>query len=306
MARAQADPRGLVRAVNQIARPLQVKGMAPERIVRAGTDDPVELLAVLAVLLDHGDGHRPGRILLAPHDLGDALGGGPADLADADGVRDDDLGLAGLVRREVEQPHGGDVDDHSLAGSVRQNELGGQDDLSVGARQPGIHSGIGPDDFFVPDVEAARDVGERVLLRCFRGLHRADNVLARSELEPLRLDRRGRGRHHGRGRRRWRLVVRGLEQSAGGDGQGQESRHTGPDARGSANRYAIGHARRERGANSGSLEVHGLKDIGHLAARKTRPRRSTKAEPVDSAAHWHPVAPAENAAPAAGRQHEPP
>src|SRR6185437_16515392 len=84
MTGAQAHAGRLVRAVNQIAGPLQIEGMSSERVVRTGTDHALQLFAVLAVLLEHGYRHGPGRVLLPPHDLRHALGRGPAYLADAD------------------------------------------------------------------------------------------------------------------------------------------------------------------------------------------------------------------------------
>ncbi len=220
MARAQTDTRRLVRAMDEIAWPLEIEGVTTQWVVGARTDDPVELLAVLAMFLDHGDRNGPFRILLPPHDLGDTLGRGPAHLADSDRMRDDDLRLTDLVRREVEQPHRSDVDDHALVRGVRKNELRRQNDPLVGTRKPRIDTGVGAHDLLVAHVEAAGDVGKRVLLGGAGRLHRTDDVLLREELELFRLHRR---RHQRRGRRcgRRRLVLCRMQQTACGDRQQQ-------------------------------------------------------------------------------------
>ena len=57
------------------------------------------------------------------------------------------------------------------------------------AGQPRIDARVGAHDLFVADVEAARDVGERVFLGGLRLLHHADDVLVGSELEAMRGDR---------------------------------------------------------------------------------------------------------------------
>ena len=67
-------------------------------------------------------------------------------------------------RREVEDAHRRDVDDEPAARRVRQDELRGHDDLGALARQPGVDPGVGAHDLLVADVEAPRDVGERVVL----------------------------------------------------------------------------------------------------------------------------------------------
>ena len=164
MARAQSDAGRLVGAVDQVARPLQVEGVLAERVVGSRADHRLEVLAVLVMLLAHRHRHAPGGVLLAPHDLGDALGSTPADLADADGVGEHHRALAGLHRRVIEDAHRRDVDDDARVRGLRQDELRRHDDLATLARQPGIDLGVGAQDLLVADVEAPRDVGERVVL----------------------------------------------------------------------------------------------------------------------------------------------
>ena len=119
------------------------------------------------------------------HDLGGALGGLPAHLADADRIGVHHLRLTLLHLRVIEETHGGGVDDDALARRVGQDELRRDHDLAVFAGQPGIHTRIGAHDFFVADVEAARDVGERVFLGCEGLLHHADDVGGRVDFEAM-------------------------------------------------------------------------------------------------------------------------
>ena len=80
-------------------------------------------------------------------------------------------------------------------------------------RQPGIDARVGVDDLVVAEVEAARDVGERVLVRRNRGLQRADHarrlriVRERVRRQRLRILRR---RRLGR----WRRLLAACEYAA--------------------------------------------------------------------------------------------
>src|SRR5688572_32663252 len=113
--------------------------MTTERIFRPGADHRVELLAAFAqMLLDDRRRRAPGRIFRATHDLRGAFGSFPTHLADADGIGVDDLLLALLYLRVVEEAHGGRVDDDAVARRVRQDELRRDDDFAILARQPRI------------------------------------------------------------------------------------------------------------------------------------------------------------------------
>src|SRR5579863_1129251 len=114
-----------------------------------------------------------------------------------------DLRLSRLALRKIEQAHGRDVDHDSLARRVRQDELRRRDDLLVRAWEPRVHARVGAQDLLVTYVETTRNVGECVLLRRGRKLHRTDEIIVRNELEPLRgrrqrLDRRRRQRWRSR------------------------------------------------------------------------------------------------------------
>ena len=147
---------------------------------------------------------RQVGILLPAHDLGRALGRLPAHLADADGIGVHHLRLALLHLRVIEETHRGGVDDDAFARRVRQDELRRDDDLAVLARQPRIDARIGAHDFLVADVEAARDVGERVFLGGGGLLHHADDVGGGVDLEAMRGHRLRQRRHGRRGLRRRR------------------------------------------------------------------------------------------------------
>ncbi len=223
--------------------------MAAEGIVRAGADHAVQLLAIFPVLLDDGDRHGPLRILLTPNDLGDPLGGRPTYLADPYRVGNHHLRFAGLVRREVEQPHCGDVDDDALTRGIRQHELGGQNDEGAIAGDPRVDLGIRPSNLFVADVEPARDVGERVVLGGMRRLDRSDDVLVGDDLKSLGLHRRRSSRNHRRRgwRRRQRLVMGRIEERTGPHRQAQQGQGS-----------PLGHG---RGPDHRALTLHTAKNI---------------------------------------------
>ena len=169
------------------------------------------------MLLTDGDRHAPGGVLLAPYDLGDALGSTPADLADPDGVGENHRALAGLRRWVIEDAHRRDVDDDARVRGLWQDELRRYDNLAIDARQPGIDLRIGAHDLLVADVEAPRDVGERIVRPDLGDLHHAHDVLSGCELEALVGHRQRQGRRCGWRRRRWwrRRVPEGAEQRAG-------------------------------------------------------------------------------------------
>ena len=214
--------------MNQVARPLQVERVLAQGIVRSGPDHRIEILAVLVVLLAHRERHAPGGILLAAHDLRDALRSSPAHLADADGVSEHDGRCAAPDRGIVEDPHGRDVDHEPGARRVRQNELRRNHDLPALPRQPGVDLGIGAHDLLVPDVEATRDIAERVVLAGRHHLHDADDVLSGVELEALVGHGRGQRRRRRRGRRwgRRRVPKRGEERAP----RDQQARQRGSGA----------------------------------------------------------------------------
>ena len=79
----------------------------------------------------------------------------------------------------------------------------GTHDLAAFARQPRIDARVGAHDFLVADIEAARDVGERVLASCtFVTCTHADDFVLGRELEHVRRDRLMDRRRDRRGRRR--------------------------------------------------------------------------------------------------------
>jgi hypothetical protein len=94
--------------------------------------------------------------------------------------------LALLHLRVIEEPHRRGVDDDAVARRVGKDELRRNDDFAILARQPWIYAGIGAHDFFVAHIEAARDVGERVVLGGERLLHHADDVGGGIDLEAMR------------------------------------------------------------------------------------------------------------------------
>ncbi len=65
----------------------------------------------------------------------------------------------------------------AFARSIRQHELSRHDDGAANAGQPRIDARIGADDLFVADVEAAGDVGKRVLTLHVRDLQLADDFV---------------------------------------------------------------------------------------------------------------------------------
>src|SRR5690606_16896715 len=157
VARAKAHAGGLVRAVNQIARPAEIHGVPPERVVRTGPDHGLELFAVLAMLLDDGRCRAPHGVFLAPDDLRHALWRRPAHAPNADRMRVHHLRLALLRLREIEEPHLRHVDDDALAPGVRQDVARRHDDLRALAGKPGVHAGIGTHALLISDVETSRD-----------------------------------------------------------------------------------------------------------------------------------------------------
>ena len=216
------DAVGLVRAVDQVARPTERELVAAQRIVWPCRHHGGQDFAVFLVLGPYRRRRIPHWILLLGDDLGGAFGRGPAHLADADGVRVHHLLLAGLGRLEIVDPQRCDIDDDALTRRAGQHELRGHDDLASCPGQPGIDAWIGADNLFVADVEAPGDVRQRVLLRSDNDLHHADHVVVlRVDLEPVRVDTR---QVHGLGwldrcGRRWRRLDRGRKQGAAGQDQ---------------------------------------------------------------------------------------
>ena len=85
------------------------------------------------------------------------------------------------------------VYNQAFARRVRQYELSRHDDRAPDTRQPRIDARIGAQDFFVADVEAACDVGKRVLALHVSDLELADDfVMRRIEAEFMRRHRRPR------------------------------------------------------------------------------------------------------------------
>ena len=103
---------------------------------------------------------------------------------------------------------------------------------TISCPSPGSHGstlGLARRIFLVADVEAARDVGKRVVLAGGDHLYLAHDGLAGLELEALgRLGQRQRRCGRRRGRRGWRcLAVQRAEQRAGGEQAAAPERRKG-------------------------------------------------------------------------------
>ena len=85
-----------------------------------------------------------------------------------------------------------EIDHQPFARRGRQHELRRQHDLASFARQPRIDAGIRAHDLFVAEIEAARDVGERVfaLARFVTCSSPTTSSVAGSNLKCVRRDRR--------------------------------------------------------------------------------------------------------------------
>src|SRR5207302_7977232 len=93
--------------------------------------------------------------------------------------------LAALDRRIVEDAHRGDVDDEPGTRRIRQDELRRNHDLAAFPGEPWVDLRIGAQELLVADVEAPRDVAQRIVLRGSHHLHHPDDVLTGLELEAL-------------------------------------------------------------------------------------------------------------------------
>ena len=194
VARAQTDAGGLVGAVDEVARPIEVERAVAERVVRTRGHHGGQDLAVLLVLGAHAGAGSPRGVLGHAHDAGRPLRRRPTDAPDTDREGVDRLPLAGLARRVVEEPHRREVDDDPLARRVGEYVARRQHDLAALARQPRIHAGIGADELLVADVEAACEVDEGVLARRAGDLQFTDQVAVRGvEHRAVRAGRERRG-----------------------------------------------------------------------------------------------------------------
>ena len=134
VARSQADTGGLVGAVDEIARPLQVERTVTERVVRARWHHDRQHLAIGLVLRTHPRPRTPGGIFLHPHHAGAALRRRPTDAADPDREGVDGQPFPRLALREIEQAHRCQIDDDALTRRVREDMPRRQYDLATCAR----------------------------------------------------------------------------------------------------------------------------------------------------------------------------
>ncbi len=190
--------------MDQVARPAEPHHVTAQRILRPRRHLVRQDVAFLFMLLAHRQRRRPHRVLHVRYDLGAALRRRPADLADADRMGEH-LHRAVFRRvlgrlRVIVEPHRGEVQHQPFARRVRQHELRRQHDRRALARQPGIDAGIGAHEFLVADVEAPRDVGERVLFVRVRDLQPADHALVGGHEEAVGGLRERQRRRHGLGR----------------------------------------------------------------------------------------------------------
>ena len=95
-------------------------------------------------------------------------------------MRDDRLRLAFLHLREIEHAQLREIDHEPFARCGRQHELRRQHDLASLAGHPRIDARVGARDFFVAEIEAPRDVRQRVLAHHLRHLQLADDFVVRS------------------------------------------------------------------------------------------------------------------------------
>ena len=233
MARAHADAGGLVGAMHQIARPAEVHRERAERIVGTGRHPRGQDVAFGRVFLAHGSGRGPDRVLALRDDLRRAFGRRPADHADADRHRDHHALLALRGLREIIHPQCREVDDQAFARRIRQHELRGQYDAGALLREPRVDARIGVDDFVVAEIEAARDVRERVFMSRDRRLQRAyDRRGLRVEWERVRRERFRVLRLRRFWRRRWLLRLRREDAAARKRCEYGDERHAArrPDA----------------------------------------------------------------------------
>ena len=128
---------------------------------------------------------------------------------------EDDLRLALLVRRIIENAHRRHVHHHPFTGSRRQDELRGHHHFFADAGQPRVYSGIGRENLLITHIEAPGNVGQSVFLADDGLLYIAHDVVAGVDLETMRGIGLGVLR---RGRRHF-LYYRGR-----GDGHGPEQR----------------------------------------------------------------------------------
>jgi hypothetical protein len=88
----------------------------------------------------------PRRIRGLPCNPGDSEGRFPVAATDADRVGQHQSRPASGSRREVIEPHLGDVDHDSLARGIGEHELARYQDLAPGGGEPGVHPRIGEAD----------------------------------------------------------------------------------------------------------------------------------------------------------------
>ena len=164
MGDAHADAKGLVGAVDQIARYAQTQGKAAQRIIGTARNHIRQDIAFLGMLgLDRG-WRPPGRINVLGNDLGGALRRLPVHAADTHwiGMHYSLLARSGLGI--VVQTHFRDVEDDAIARRIRQDVAGWQHDRRTGAGHPAIHARIGMDDFVIAEAVAAGDIEQGVFL----------------------------------------------------------------------------------------------------------------------------------------------
>jgi len=186
MADIAADAIGLVGAMEIKARPAQAHRQVAHRIVRAGRN----IGRQLRPFFPDRRRHRPAGIDLLADDPGDAERGQPALDAGADRIGLDPA----ATRRKIKHALLGEIEDDAVPRPVGQQIESRHGDALVGPRKPGIDPRIDAHELGVPDVVAARDVKERVLLLGGIIAEVADGDLPRLEGKLLGGSRKQRGR----------------------------------------------------------------------------------------------------------------
>ena len=155
-----ADAVGLVGPVDQVLRKPEIQCMGAEGIVRSGTDDPRQRVAVHGGLFADRLRRIPRRIGLLPDDAGLTERSLPPDPSDADGPCPYLRPVLGVVV----DPHLGNVDHQAGAGSIGEHEPRRQPNGGTLARNPGVDSRVGEPDLGEPHRETPRNVEQRVLV----------------------------------------------------------------------------------------------------------------------------------------------
>ena len=100
-------------------------------------------------------------------------------------MRVDGLRFALLVRRIIKNAHRRHIHHDAFVGRRRQHELRRHHHLATDAGQPRVDAGICQQDFLIAHIEAACDVGQRVLLADGGLLHITHDIAVRIDFEAM-------------------------------------------------------------------------------------------------------------------------